>query len=85
VWSIPMQAIRELVINAIVHASYAEQGAPIRVSFFDDRIEVENPGDLLPSVTVESMKAIFLTICRELCRLRVLTEERMPMICTQKH
>jgi len=40
-----------------VHASYAEQGAPIRVSFFDDRIEVENPGDLLPSVTVESMKA----------------------------
>ena len=57
VWSIPMRAIRELVINAIVHASYAEQGAPIRVSFFDDRIEVENPGDLLPSVTVESMKA----------------------------
>jgi predicted HTH transcriptional regulator len=35
------------VINAVVHADYAQRGAPIRLSLFDDRLEVENPG-LLP-------------------------------------
>ena len=29
---------------------------PIRVSFFDDRIEMENPGILLPGMTIEDMK-----------------------------
>lgn len=46
-WNIPLVAIREAVINAIVHADYAQRGAPIRISIFDDRIEIENPG-LIP-------------------------------------
>ena len=56
VWSIPLGILRELVINALVHADYSQRGAPIRVVFFDDRIEVENPGILLPGMTVEDMK-----------------------------
>jgi predicted HTH transcriptional regulator len=47
VWSIPYKAIREAVINAIVHADYSLAGAPIRIAMFDDRLEIENPG-LLP-------------------------------------
>lgn len=46
-WSLPPDAVREAVINAVVHADYAQRGAPIRVSIFDDRLEIENPG-LLP-------------------------------------
>ena len=56
VWSIPLGILREAVINALVHADYSQRGAPIRVSFFDDRIEVENPGILLPGMTIEDMK-----------------------------
>lgn len=56
VWSIPLLILREAVINALVHADYSHQGAPIRVAFFDDRIEVENPGILVPGMTVEAMK-----------------------------
>jgi ATP-dependent DNA helicase RecG len=56
VWSIPLGILREVVINALVHADYSQRGAPIRVAFFDDRIEVENPGMLLPGMTVEDMK-----------------------------
>ena len=41
-WSVPLVAIREALMNAIVHADYAQQGAPIRVALFDDRIEIEN-------------------------------------------
>ncbi len=56
VWSIPLGILREVVINALVHADYSQRGAPIRVAFFDDRIEIENPGILLPGMTIEDMR-----------------------------
>ena len=55
-WSIPVNILREVVINALVHADYSHRGTPIRIAFFDDRIEVENPGLLLPGLTIEDMK-----------------------------
>ncbi len=48
--------LREAVINALVHTDYSQHGAPIRIAFFDDRIEIENPGILLPGMTIEDMK-----------------------------
>jgi len=47
-WNVPPAALREVVVNAVVHADYAERGAPIRVAVYDDRIEIENPG-ILPT------------------------------------
>jgi predicted HTH transcriptional regulator len=38
-WTVPLVALREAVMNAIVHADYAERGAPIRVAVFDGRFE----------------------------------------------
>jgi predicted HTH transcriptional regulator len=55
-WTVPMVALREAIINAIVHADYAEQGAPIRVLVFDDRVEVENPGILPLGLTIEDIR-----------------------------
>lgn len=46
-----------MVINALVHTDYSQRGAPIRIAFFDDRIEVENPGILLAGMTIEDMKS----------------------------
>jgi ATP-dependent DNA helicase RecG len=54
-WSVPLLAIREAVMNAIVHADYAQQGAPIRIALFDDRIEIENPGLLPFGLTIEDI------------------------------
>lgn len=56
VWSIPLPILREAVVNAVVHADYSQKGAPIRVSFFDDRIEIENPGILLPGLTMDDIR-----------------------------
>jgi len=56
VWSIPLGILREAIINALVHSDYSQRGAPIRIAFFDDRIEIENPGILLPGLTIEDMK-----------------------------
>ncbi|HVE44542.1 MAG TPA: helix-turn-helix domain-containing protein [Gammaproteobacteria bacterium] len=54
-WSVPEVAIREAVINAVAHADYAQRGAPIRVAIFDDRIEIENPGLLPFSLTIDDL------------------------------
>ena len=56
VWSIPLGILREVLVNALVHSDYSQRGAPIRVVFLDDRIEVESMGILLPGLTVEEMK-----------------------------
>jgi len=55
-WSVPPVAIREALINAIVHADYEQRGSPIRVALFDDRIEIENPGLLPFGLTVDDIQ-----------------------------
>ena len=55
-WTVPLVALREAIINAIVHADYAERGSPIRVAIFDDRVEVENPGILPLGLTIEDIR-----------------------------
>jgi ATP-dependent DNA helicase recG-like protein len=54
-WSLPPVAVREAVINAVVHTDYAQRGAPLRISIFDDRLEVENPGLLPFGLTVDDL------------------------------
>jgi predicted HTH transcriptional regulator len=53
--TVPPVALREALINSVVHADYAQTGAPFRVSIFDDRLEIENPGLLASGITVEDL------------------------------
>jgi ATP-dependent DNA helicase RecG len=59
-WTFPAIAVREAIMNAIVHADYAQHGAPIRIASFDDRLEVENQVEnpsLLPfGLTIEDIQ-----------------------------
>jgi ATP-dependent DNA helicase RecG len=52
---VPIVALREAVVNAVVHADYRQQGGPIRIAVYSDRIEIENPGILLPGLTVDDL------------------------------
>ena len=54
-WSLPPVAVREALVNAVVHADYSQRGAPIRLAIFDDRLEVENPGLLPFGLTLEDL------------------------------
>jgi predicted HTH transcriptional regulator len=54
--AVPPVALREVLVNAVVHADYALRGAPLRVAIFDDRVEIENPGILLPGLTIEELR-----------------------------
>jgi ATP-dependent DNA helicase RecG len=50
----PINALRQLVRNAYMHRSYEATNAPVRVYWFDDRIEIHNPGGPFGSVTLEN-------------------------------
>jgi len=50
VWDYPPFAVRELVMNAVMHRDY-EAIAPIRFYWFDDHIEIQNPGGLYGAAT----------------------------------
>jgi hypothetical protein len=52
---VPPVAAREAIVNAVVHADYAQKGAPIRLAIFDDRVEIENPGLLPFGLTVDDL------------------------------
>ncbi len=54
-WSLPPVAVREAIINALAHTDYAQRGAPLRLSVFDDRLEIENPGLLPFGLTLEDL------------------------------
>ncbi|MBI4602382.1 MAG: hypothetical protein HY721_10530, partial [Planctomycetes bacterium] len=53
----PVEAVREAVINAVVHADYSIGGAGTKVAVFDDRIEITNPGLLPFGLTLEAALA----------------------------
>ncbi|MFH1322029.1 MAG: ATP-binding protein [Bacteroidota bacterium] len=50
----PYEAVREALLNAIVHRDY--MGAPIQVSLYDDKLMVWNQGILPTGITVEDLK-----------------------------
>jgi ATP-dependent DNA helicase RecG len=50
----PMDALRQLVRNAFMHRSYEATNSPVRVYWFDDRIEIHNSGGPFGSVTPEN-------------------------------
>jgi ATP-dependent DNA helicase RecG len=49
----PILAIRELLMNAVMHRDY-ESNAAVRLYWFNDRIEIQNPGGLYGAVTPET-------------------------------
>lgn len=52
----PEKAIREIVANAVIHRDYRVTETYTQVNIFEDRIEVFNPGNLPPGVTMENIK-----------------------------
>ncbi len=51
----PMEAVRELLVNAVAHRDYNLQGDLIHLNVFSDRLEVHSPGRLPGPVTLENL------------------------------
>lgn len=53
-WPVPTAALREAVLNAIVHKDYAT-GVPVQISVYPDRLLIWNPGQLPLDWTIEKL------------------------------
>ena len=69
------RALFEAIVNAVVHRDYSIRGSRIRLSMFEDRLEVQSPGSLPNNLTLDSMEA------RQATRNEALTSvlARMPV------
>jgi len=50
----PLSALQQLTRNAVMHRTYEGTNAPVRMNWFDDRIEIQNPGGPYGAVTAEN-------------------------------
>ena len=53
-YELPVQAVTESIVNAVVHRDYMSTGS-VQVMLFKDRLEVWNPGRLPKGMTVEKL------------------------------
>lgn len=50
----PLGAVQQVVRNALLHRTYDASNAPVRVTWYDDRLEIQNPGGPYGNVTAEN-------------------------------
>ena len=54
-YEIPPEALREALVNAIVHRDYVMSGSDIKVAVYDSRIEITSPGAFPRGITLEEV------------------------------
>lgn len=57
----PIEALRQLVRNAVMHRMYDGTHAPVRIYWFSDRIEIHNPGGPFGLVSRENFGSLGVT------------------------
>lgn len=58
---IPKEAIREIIVNAVVHRNY-DSNASVQIDIFADRIDIMNPGGLPIELTVDDLVKKHLSV-----------------------
>lgn len=72
----PVDAIREAVINSLVHRDYSihTESNYIAIRMFNDRLEITNPGGLYGDLTIENLDEIINPPVRNKTLVRILEE-----------
>ncbi len=60
----PIVAIQQIARNAVMHRSYEGNNAPVRVYWYDDRIEIMSPGGVFGTVTADNFGQLGVTAYR---------------------
>jgi len=64
IWDYPLEAIREMLYNAVVHRDYFQYGTQTQIKIFEESIWSYNPGELLEDLTPEKLKDTHSSIAR---------------------
>jgi ATP-dependent DNA helicase RecG len=54
-YEIPLEAIRESLVNALVHRDYSNDGRDIKIGIYDDIINIVSPGGFPSAITQEDI------------------------------
>jgi len=54
-YELPREAVAEAIVNAVAHRDYTSN-ASVQVMLFADRLEIWNPGELPPQLTVDNLR-----------------------------
>ena len=54
-YEIPPGALREALVNAIVHRDYLMSGSDVKIAVYDSRIEITSPGALPRGITIDEI------------------------------
>ena len=54
-YEIPIEAIRESLVNAVVHRDYSNDGRDIKVGIYDDIVNIVSPGGFPSTITQEDI------------------------------
>jgi ATP-dependent DNA helicase RecG len=52
---VPLDALREILLNAVMHRDYSDYSGYVAIAVFDDRIEIQSYGRLPTGITVEQL------------------------------
>ncbi|QTA80084.1 Schlafen and ATP-dependent DNA helicase domains-containing protein [Desulfonema limicola] len=74
---IPFYALREAIVNAVVHRDYSIRGSGIKINVFDNRMEVISPGILYGNMDISDL-GTGLSECRNRAMVRIF--RRMGMM-----
>lgn len=61
---IPPDAMREILVNALIHRDYSIAGGAVSLAIFDDRVEVWSAGKYPSGITAESLTRAHLSVQR---------------------
>ncbi|WP_419943940.1 ATP-binding protein [Candidatus Poriferisodalis sp.] len=65
-WEFPLDAVREVVVNALMHRDYhsAAQGQPVMLTLYPDRLEIASPGGLYGAIDPDRLLTAPVTAAR---------------------
>lgn len=63
---VPPSALREVLLNAVMHRDYSQPGSHVAVAVFDDRIEIRSTGTLPSGITTDMLFGPHTSILRNL-------------------
>ena len=54
--ALPLESLREAVVNAVVHRDYSLAGTAVRIFYYPNRVEIHNPGVLPGNLSLERLR-----------------------------
>jgi ATP-dependent DNA helicase RecG len=90
VWEYPVAALREAVVNALVHRDFSSQarGTQVQIEMYPDRLQIMNAGGLFGRVSLDRLGAEGVSSARNATLMRILEDVPVPedrrMVCENR-